>query len=65
LDAALQAVRGEPRTALEIAPLVHGGSLTEATARWWILETLCYLTHLEQQGALRRDGQDGELWQTR
>jgi glyoxylase-like metal-dependent hydrolase (beta-lactamase superfamily II) len=62
LDATLEAIRDEPRTALEIAPLVHGESLTEATARWWILETLCYLTHLARVGALSREGDDGELW---
>jgi len=62
LDAALEAVRSPPRTALEIAPLVHGEPLTESTARWWILETLCYLTHLERLGAVVRDGEDGELW---
>jgi glyoxylase-like metal-dependent hydrolase (beta-lactamase superfamily II) len=62
LDAALETVRGGPRTALEIAPLVHGEPLTESTARWWILETLCYLTHLERVGAVVRDGEDGELW---
>ncbi len=62
LDAALEAVRIEPRTALEIAPLVHGEPLTESTARWWILETLCYLTHLEKVGAVVRAGEDGELW---
>ncbi|HEY6399342.1 MAG TPA: MBL fold metallo-hydrolase [Solirubrobacteraceae bacterium] len=62
LDAALEAVRIEPRTALEIAPLVHDEPLTESTARWWILETLCYLTHLEKVGAVARAGEDGELW---
>jgi glyoxylase-like metal-dependent hydrolase (beta-lactamase superfamily II) len=62
LDAALEAIREEPRTPLEIAPLVHGEPLTEATARWWILETLCYLTHLEREGRVSREGEDGELW---
>lgn len=62
LDAALEGVRDEPRTALEIAPLVHHESPTDATVRWWILETLCYLTHLERLGLVVREGDDGELW---
>jgi glyoxylase-like metal-dependent hydrolase (beta-lactamase superfamily II) len=62
LEAALAAVGGGPRTAVEIAPLVHGEPLSEATARWWILETLCYLTHLERMGAVIREGAEGELW---
>jgi glyoxylase-like metal-dependent hydrolase (beta-lactamase superfamily II) len=62
LEAALEAIRAQPRTAVEIAPLVHGESLSEANAQWWVLETMCYLTHLELQGLVSREGEDGELW---
>jgi glyoxylase-like metal-dependent hydrolase (beta-lactamase superfamily II) len=62
LDAVLRAVRCGPKTAVQIVPHVHGEPLTESTAPWWLLETMCYLTHLERQGAVCRERDEGELW---
>jgi glyoxylase-like metal-dependent hydrolase (beta-lactamase superfamily II) len=50
LDAALGGLDGRPRTALELAPVIHGERLTEQNARWFLSETLCYLQHLERLG---------------
>jgi len=52
---------GEP-TALEVQPSVHGRPLDELTGNWWLTETLCYLTHLEQTGRARRIPGDPERW---
>jgi len=62
LDSALGALAGgEPRTALEVQPAVHGEPLTALTGGWWLPETLCYLTHLERLGKVRRTPrEDGE-----
>jgi glyoxylase-like metal-dependent hydrolase (beta-lactamase superfamily II) len=59
LDAVLRALDGPPRTALEIAPIVHGERLTEQNARWLLSETLCYLEHLQRSGRVSAapDGQ--------
>jgi glyoxylase-like metal-dependent hydrolase (beta-lactamase superfamily II) len=63
LDAAMAAVAAGPRTALEIAPEVHGEPVTETNAGWWLPETLCYLQHLELMGQVRRDWDAGtERW---
>jgi glyoxylase-like metal-dependent hydrolase (beta-lactamase superfamily II) len=50
LDAVLHALDGAPRTALELAPVVHGERLDEHNAQWLLSETLCYLEHLERAG---------------
>jgi glyoxylase-like metal-dependent hydrolase (beta-lactamase superfamily II) len=64
LDAALAATRGEPKTALEVAPAVHGERLTPRNATWFLSETLCYLRHLEHAGQARAFSDDGvERWQ--
>ena len=60
LDAVLAAAAGGPRTALEIAPSVHGEPVTEATGGWVLQETLCYLHHLERAGLVTRQP-DGEI----
>jgi glyoxylase-like metal-dependent hydrolase (beta-lactamase superfamily II) len=65
VHARLQAVRdalaGEPRNAVEIAPAVHDGEqLSPVNAPWLLSETLCYLHHLERDGTVRRD--EGERW---
>ena len=51
-----------PITAYDIVPLLHGEPLSQLTAGWWLPETLCYLTHLEAVGAVRRAGGDPERW---
>jgi glyoxylase-like metal-dependent hydrolase (beta-lactamase superfamily II) len=59
LDAALAGVADGRRTAIELAPAVHGGELKATNARWWIIETLCYLAHLQHLGKVEREGEDG------
>jgi glyoxylase-like metal-dependent hydrolase (beta-lactamase superfamily II) len=58
--AVLSALKDGPRTAVEIAPAVHGQPLTEQNASWFLSETLCYLTHLEREGQVMPD-QDADL----
>jgi glyoxylase-like metal-dependent hydrolase (beta-lactamase superfamily II) len=53
---------GEPRTAYEIIPEVYETELTPATGAWWLAETLCYLTHLERAGRVRRVDGEPERW---
>jgi glyoxylase-like metal-dependent hydrolase (beta-lactamase superfamily II) len=63
LEAVLAAVAEGPRTALEIAPSVHGEPVTETRAGWVLQETLCYLRHLELSGRVERLSEDGiERW---
>jgi glyoxylase-like metal-dependent hydrolase (beta-lactamase superfamily II) len=59
LDAVLRGLDGPPRTALEIAPVVHGEQLNEQNAPWLLSETLCYLEHLQRAGRVNgeTDGQ--------
>jgi glyoxylase-like metal-dependent hydrolase (beta-lactamase superfamily II) len=63
LDATLAALRGEPRTAVEIAPSIYGEPLGVNNAAWFLAQTLCYLQHLERAGQVRRqpDG-EAERW---
>jgi glyoxylase-like metal-dependent hydrolase (beta-lactamase superfamily II) len=67
LDAVLTML-GEhgPLTAFDAVLRVHGDHLTRATAGWWLPEALCYLTHLEGTGRVRRmgGGAEPELWST-
>ncbi len=53
-----------PITAYDVVPLLHGAELTQLTAGWWLPETLCYLTHLEALGSVRRVGGDPERWES-
>jgi glyoxylase-like metal-dependent hydrolase (beta-lactamase superfamily II) len=63
LEATRAATRGHPRTALEVAPGVHGEPLTPRNATWFLSETLCYLRHLEHAGQVRALSDDGvERW---
>jgi glyoxylase-like metal-dependent hydrolase (beta-lactamase superfamily II) len=64
LSRVLHAIEVDDLTAFEIVPHVYGQGLSEATANWWLSETLCYLTHLEQTGRARRVGGDPERWST-
>jgi glyoxylase-like metal-dependent hydrolase (beta-lactamase superfamily II) len=58
LDAVVASLDGSPRAVIEIAPRIHGGELRAANAAWWLSETLCYLTHLELEGVVRRAAED-------
>jgi glyoxylase-like metal-dependent hydrolase (beta-lactamase superfamily II) len=63
LDAVLAAVSEGPRTALEVAPSVHGEPVSETRVGWVLQETLCYLRHLELSGRVERLSEDGvERW---
>jgi hypothetical protein len=58
-----RALGGEPRTALEISPEVYDEPLTGAKARWLLVQTLCYLQHLERQGLVSKISDNGvERW---
>src|SRR3954466_5035522 len=59
---ALEAIEVEPLTAFEVIPHVHQQAVTPETGRWWLNETLAYLTHLEQTGRARRIPGDPERW---
>ncbi len=60
LDAVAAATRTEPRTAVEISPIIRTEPLDERNTPWVLQETLCYLQHLELAGRVRREP-DGEL----
>ena len=63
LDAVMAAVSKGPRTALEVAPSVHGEPVSETRVGWVLQETLCYLRHLELSGRVERLSEDGiERW---
>jgi glyoxylase-like metal-dependent hydrolase (beta-lactamase superfamily II) len=59
LDGVLAALaeRGEA-TAFDLLPAIYGERLAPETAAWLLTKMLCYLEHLELQGAVRRS--DGE-----
>jgi glyoxylase-like metal-dependent hydrolase (beta-lactamase superfamily II) len=63
LEATAAAVRGEPRTAVQLVPEVYGQELSFDNANWLITQTMSYLTHLQRRGQVRgeRDG-DVERW---
>jgi glyoxylase-like metal-dependent hydrolase (beta-lactamase superfamily II) len=60
LDAVLEAVRAEAKTALEILPAVYNQPVDVRNATWFLSETLSYLRHLEAQGRVRAEP-DGEV----
>jgi glyoxylase-like metal-dependent hydrolase (beta-lactamase superfamily II) len=64
LEGALQGLEDRSRTALELVPAIFGEPITEETASWRLIETLCYLNHLERGGRIGQEpGQGGaELW---
>jgi glyoxylase-like metal-dependent hydrolase (beta-lactamase superfamily II) len=53
LEAVLDAVRGEPLTAVEIVPRVYDEELNVRNATWFLAQTLCYLRHLERDGRVQ------------
>jgi glyoxylase-like metal-dependent hydrolase (beta-lactamase superfamily II) len=63
LDAAAGALAEKPLTAFEAAGRLHGEQFTQATAGWFLPETLCNLTHLEVTGRTRRLPGDPERWE--
>jgi glyoxylase-like metal-dependent hydrolase (beta-lactamase superfamily II) len=57
-----EAKAGEPLTAFEILPRVHGASLSPMTAQWLLTETLAMLRHLEVTHRARRIPGEPERW---
>jgi glyoxylase-like metal-dependent hydrolase (beta-lactamase superfamily II) len=53
---------GEPLTAFEILPRVHGPDLSPLTAQWLLTETLAMLLHLEVTHRARRLPGEPERW---
>jgi glyoxylase-like metal-dependent hydrolase (beta-lactamase superfamily II) len=53
---------GEPLTAFEILPRVHGSELSPLTAQWLLTETLAMLLHLEVTGQAVRIAGEPERW---
>lgn len=53
---------GEPLTAFEILPRVHGANLSPMTAQWLLTETLSMLLHLEVIGQAVRVTGEPERW---
>ena len=58
----LEAVSSEPLTAFAVVPRVYGEALNEMNAHWWLSEALCYLTHLEAEGRVRRLAGEADRW---
>ncbi len=57
-----EAVDDEPLTAFEIVPHVYGDSLSQQNAHWLLSKILCYLTHLQAVGEVRRIPGEPERW---
>ena len=59
LAAVREALRGGPRPAAEVAPIVHGQSLNVLNGSWLHSDTLCYLRHLEGAGEVKAKQRSG------
>jgi glyoxylase-like metal-dependent hydrolase (beta-lactamase superfamily II) len=55
---------GEPLTAFEILPRVHGSELSPPVAQWLLTETIAMLRHLEVTERARRIPGEPERWTT-
>ncbi|MEA2197204.1 MAG: hypothetical protein QOJ25_1255 [Solirubrobacteraceae bacterium] len=63
VDAVVAALGGQPQTVVEIAPALYGEPLTQVNAAWRLSETLCYVRHLEVEGRVQRERDEGpERW---
>jgi glyoxylase-like metal-dependent hydrolase (beta-lactamase superfamily II) len=62
LTAVLRALDGRELTVFEIVPHVYGDSLSQQNAHWLLSKILCYLTHLEMLGKVRRIPGEPERW---
>ncbi len=56
------ALGGRELTVFEIVPHVYGDSLSQQNAHWLLSKTLCYLTHLQALGEVRRIAGEPERW---
>ena len=57
-----EALDGRQLTVFEIVPNVYGDSLSGQNAHWLLSKTLCYLTHLQVLGEVRRIPGEPERW---
>jgi glyoxylase-like metal-dependent hydrolase (beta-lactamase superfamily II) len=57
-----QALEGRELTVFEIVPHVYGDSLSQQNAHWLLSKILCYLTHLQTLGKVRRIAGEPERW---
>jgi glyoxylase-like metal-dependent hydrolase (beta-lactamase superfamily II) len=64
LDAVLAGLADGPSTAWDLLPAVYGEGFQPASAAWALTKVLCYLTHLETTGAVRRIEGEPEQWVT-
>jgi glyoxylase-like metal-dependent hydrolase (beta-lactamase superfamily II) len=64
LSAVRAGLKGGEKSAYDLAPVVYGEWFMETTAQWLMTKLLCYLTHLEQLGEVRRIAGDPERWAT-
>ena len=62
LDAVLAGLGDGPSTAYDLLPAVYGETLRPEVAGWLLSKLLCYLTHLEATGAVRRIEGEPEQW---
>jgi glyoxylase-like metal-dependent hydrolase (beta-lactamase superfamily II) len=61
--ASLQAaLDGNELTVFELVPHVYGDSLSQQNAHWLLSKILCYLTHLQALGRVRRIPGEPERW---
>ncbi len=60
LEATAAAVRGEPRTAVQLVPEIYGQELSFENANWLITQTMSYLTHLQRDGRVHGE-RNGEV----
>ena len=64
LDATLAGLADGPLTPYDLAPAVYGDAFRPEVAGWLLSKLLCYLTHLEATGAVRRMEGEPERWAT-
>ena len=62
LDAVMAGLAGGPITAWDLAPAVYGDRFSSEVAGWLMTKLLCYLTHLETTGSVRRVPGEPERW---
>jgi glyoxylase-like metal-dependent hydrolase (beta-lactamase superfamily II) len=56
------ALDGNELTVFELVPHVYGDSLSQQNAHWLLSKILCYLTHLQTLGRVRRIPGEPERW---
>jgi glyoxylase-like metal-dependent hydrolase (beta-lactamase superfamily II) len=59
LEAVVDAVTGEARPAAAILPDIYHEDLGVTNASWFLRQTLCYLRHLELEGRVRAESDNG------